>query len=326
MKMQLPPIGGVRKVLKQNAQQSGGTTIAEIGNNTVTLEQLAALIFNLLTNAGTVNTGGQGQSAVLIPGPGLGGGGSLIGNVPLYLTAPISPYSLEDGSVDNDVGMIVPGPAGPRGPQGIPGQFLMPEDGADGDWGPPGAQGPAGATGATGPQGPAGTGTGSGGTGTLMMFVPEDPTDNDVGFLVPGPQGVQGPIGATGPQGPAGSGSGSSAGLTMWIPEDTSYEDHIPNSPPASLTLPYLGIFSTLAFLATASITASGPKASLTMVIASALNIVSSGSQIAVFDRSCWHIVYTDYARRSYRFAEHAVSSPGNSQGIFSRAGTVGQV
>ena len=27
-----------------------------------------------------------------------------------------------------------------------------------------------------------------------MMFVPEDPTDNDAGFLVPGPQGVQGPI------------------------------------------------------------------------------------------------------------------------------------
>ena len=70
MKMQLPPIGGVRKVLKQNAQQSGGTTIAEIGNNTVTLEQLAALIFNLLTNAGTIDTGGQGQSAVLIPALG----------------------------------------------------------------------------------------------------------------------------------------------------------------------------------------------------------------------------------------------------------------
>jgi hypothetical protein len=166
-KVQLPVIGGIRKVIQPGSSSAGGTTIAEIGNNAVTLEQLAALIFNLLTNTGTIDTAGNAPG-VLIPGAGLSGGGVLTGNVPIYLTAPIPALLAEDGQ-DGDVGP--PGPRGATGAQGIPGAFLLAEDGQDGDIGPPGA---AGATGATGPQGPAGSGTGSGGMGTLMMFVPEE--------------------------------------------------------------------------------------------------------------------------------------------------------
>jgi hypothetical protein len=97
MKMQLPPIGGVRKVLKTSTQQGSGTTIAEVGSGTVTLAQLAALIQNILNNNNNVVGNGPPPPATLVVGPGLSGGGVLTGNVPLNLTAPISPYSLEDG-------------------------------------------------------------------------------------------------------------------------------------------------------------------------------------------------------------------------------------
>ena len=227
MKMQLPPIGGVRKVLKTQTGASG-TTIAEFGNNTITLEQLAAAILNLLTNTNSIVTGQQ-NAGVLVPGPGLAGGGVLTGNVPIRLTAPISPYSLEDGSVDNDAGIIIPGPVGPRGPQGIPGQFLMPDDGADGDWGPPGAAGAVGATGATGATGP--SGSGSGGMSLYIPYSLEDGSvDNDAGYFVPGPIGPQGATGATGAAG-SGSASGGTSGLQIWIPDDIQTDEEIYRGP-----------------------------------------------------------------------------------------------
>jgi hypothetical protein len=196
-KVQLPVIGGVRKVIQVPGAASAGTTIAEVGSGTVTLAQLAAAINNILNNTGTTTPpGNTAPSASLVLGPGLSGGGVLIGNVPLRLTAPI--------------------PA------------LLAEDGADGDLGPPGPPGPTGAVGATGPQGPAGTGTGgSGGMGTLMMFVPEDTSYDD--FLIPGPPGAAGAVGATGATGPAGTGSGGggTGALQLWIPDDTSYDDQV---------------------------------------------------------------------------------------------------
>ncbi len=211
--MQLPPIGGVRKVLKTQTGQSG-TTIAEFGNNTITLEQLAAAILNLLTNTNSIVTGQQ-NAGVLVPGPGLAGGGVLTGNVPIRLTAPISPYSLEDGSVDNDAGMVIPGPPGPRGIAGPSGQFMIPEDGADGDWLP----GPQGVMGSQGPQGVPGTsGTGSG--GGMTIYLTEDATDNDAGYLVPGPIGPQGATGATGATGASGLGSGTAIGYYPYSMED----------------------------------------------------------------------------------------------------------
>jgi len=206
-KFQAPVLGGFRKMITL-PPTTVGTTIAEIGAGTITLSQLAAAINNILTGTGTTTTGAA-QAANLVVGPGLTGGGALVGNVPLRITAPI-PWGMIDDGADGDQGPQ--GVPGPRGLQGVPGQFLMPEDGQDGDWGPPGAAGAVGATGATGPQGPqgpAGTGTGSGGTGTLMMFVPEDTSYDDL-LPIPGavgPRGLQGLPGAA------------------LIAEDTSYED-----------------------------------------------------------------------------------------------------
>jgi hypothetical protein len=219
-KVQVPVMGGFRKVIYPGAGQSVGTTIAEVGSGVITLAQLAAAINNILTGTGTTTTG-SAQAANLVVGPGLAGGGTLVGNVPLRLTAPIPWFGDAEQGDEGERGP--PGIQGPRGLQGIPGQFLMPEDGQDGDWGPPGAAGAVGATGPQGPQGPqgpAGTGTGSGGTGTLMMFVPEDASYDD---LLP----IPGPAGAVGPQGPAGSGT-----LAMFIPEDPNFEDMPPSAGP----------------------------------------------------------------------------------------------
>lgn len=199
-KFQAPVIGGFRKMITL-PNVPVGTTIAEVGSGTITLTQLAAAINNILQGSSSVTTGAGSTPANLVLGPGLAGGGTLIGNVPLRLTAPI--------------------------PWGIM------EDGADGDMGPPGPAGAVGATGPQGPQGPAGTGTGSGGAGSLMLWIPEDTSYDD--FLIPGPPGAAGAVGATGatgpqgPQGPAGSGTGSGGtGTIMFmVPDDAPYDDPI---------------------------------------------------------------------------------------------------
>jgi len=214
-KFQAPVLGGFRKMITL-PPTTVGTTIAEIGAGTITLSQLAAAINNILTGSGTTTTG-TANAANLVVGPGLTGGGPLVGNVPLRITAPI-PWGMIDDGVDGDPG--AQGPQGPRGLQGVPGQFLMPEDGQDGDWGPPGAAGAVGATGAQGPQGPAGSGTGSGGTGTLMMFIPDDHSYDDV-LAMPGPTGPQGATGLTGATGAA------AAGGAYFVADDQTSDDGI---------------------------------------------------------------------------------------------------
>ncbi len=223
-KFQIPTIGGIRKVI-HGPSTGVGTTIAEVGSGTITLEQLAAAISNILQNAGTIQTGQQ-NAGVLVPGPGLSGGGVLVGNVPIRLTAPIPWFDAGDGGADGDPGP--PGVAGAKGATGNtggtgpigpvgPAVFFLADDGDPGDLGPPG---PPGLPGPIGPQGPPGFG--------------EDGADGDT---IPGPPGPQGATGPQGPQGPAGTGTGSggTGTLTMWIPEDASYEDHIPNSSPPTL-------------------------------------------------------------------------------------------
>lgn len=108
-----------------------GTTIAEFGSNTVSLATLAALISQLQSQQQNTGGGniGNGSEGTLVPGPGLAGGGVLIGNVPIRLVAPI-PWGLEGGGgEDGDSGP--PGVAGAKGATGGPG--------ATGATGPPGA-------------------------------------------------------------------------------------------------------------------------------------------------------------------------------------------
>ena len=189
-KFQVPTIGGIRKVI-HGPSTGVGTTIAEVGSGTITLEQLAAAILNILTNTSSIVTGQQ-NAGVLVPGPGLSGGGVLIGNVPIRLTAPIPWFDAGDGGADGDPGPPgVAGAKGATGAQGPIGPVFFPEDGIEGDIGPQGIQGKqgnVGTTGGAGPQGPPGFG--------------EDGADGDT---VPGPPGPQGASGAPGGQGVAGA-------------------------------------------------------------------------------------------------------------------------
>jgi hypothetical protein len=136
MKIQLPSIGGLRKVIKvPGGNVAVGTTISELGSGTVSLAQLAAIITQVQaqqTNTGGGNIG-DGTEAVLVPGSGLSGGGAMLGSVPIRLTAPVPWFDDAGGGGDGD-----PGPPGPSGSQGIAGVA-----------GPPGAAGAAGPPGAT---------------------------------------------------------------------------------------------------------------------------------------------------------------------------------
>jgi hypothetical protein len=167
-KTQVPSVGGIRKMLIPGTT-AVGTTIAELGSNTVTLAQLAALI---ATATPPPNTGGgnigTGNEATLTPGPGLSGGGVMVGNVPIRLTAPIPWFDDAGGGGDGDPGP--PGVAGMNGATGAQGPlgpaiFMAADDGVDGDSGPPGSAGVAGVAGAAGPAGPPGP------TGTSLVYV-----------------------------------------------------------------------------------------------------------------------------------------------------------
>ena len=168
------------------AEKGVGTTLRKWGSGTISLEQLAAAILNILTNTQSIVTGQQ-SAGVLVPGPGLSGGGVLVGNVPIRLTAPPIPWFDSDGGGGN-------GDSGPPGQPGVAGIA-----------GTPGVQGPGGAlplcsaflmmarTGTyswflaqSARQGPPGTtgasGTGSGGGASLYIpYSMEDGSvDNDM--------------------------------------------------------------------------------------------------------------------------------------------------
>lgn len=134
-----------------------------MGSSTVTLATLSALISQ--SQEQQKNTGGgnigTGNEAVLKVGPGLSGGGPLLGTVLLNLTAPI-PWGLDDGGGGGDGDAGPPGQRGVNGANGAtggvgptgPAIFMAADEGQDGDSGP---MGPAGAIGLTGATGPAGT-------------------------------------------------------------------------------------------------------------------------------------------------------------------------
>lgn len=170
-KIQVPVLGGLRKKVTVGSQQSAinpGTTIAEFANQSITLAQLRAA---LGLPAGNITSGG-GAPGSLTVGPGLTGGGPLIGNVPLNLTAPIPVYFPEDG-MDGDQGPPgIPGIAGTKGERGPPGEDgWWGDDGTPGTPGVAGAAGPAGAAGASGPIGPPGD-DGTWGADTIIQYQP----------------------------------------------------------------------------------------------------------------------------------------------------------
>ncbi len=155
-KYQVPTVGGIRKVIRTQPQTSA-TTIAGLEGLTVTLDQLAAIITQI--QAQQVNNGGgnigDGTEAFLQPGPGLAGGGPMLGTVQIRLIAPIPALLAEDGQ-DGDPGP--PGLVGARGVTGAqgpvgPAAFLEADEGPEGERGPPGGVGPAGTNGTNGAAG-----------------------------------------------------------------------------------------------------------------------------------------------------------------------------
>lgn len=186
-KVQVPVVGGIRKVVSVDAAAAAaGTTIAEFGATVVTLAQLKAAL-GIVTKPNTV--GGSSAGGALVVGPGLSGGGQLVGAVPLQLSAPI-PFMMGDdsgGGGDGDPGP--PGRDGPAGPTGGLGPMgpavLFIDEGPEGEQGFPGAPGPSG--GPIGPQGPAGA---AGASAPIIWLPGEDGQDGDIG--PPGPQGAGG--------------------------------------------------------------------------------------------------------------------------------------
>ena len=78
MKFQVPTVGGIRKVIRPGSTASSATTIAGLEGTTLTLAQLATLLANL-TNTGGGNIGTGAEAAISV-GPGLAGGGPLVGS------------------------------------------------------------------------------------------------------------------------------------------------------------------------------------------------------------------------------------------------------
>ena len=163
-KIQVPVVGGLRKTVTVLESGDEGTTIQGLAGQTVTLAQLAALVAPYVTNSSSSSTaggnigGGNGNSIAL--GPGLSGGGALVGAVPINLIAPIPAWIFEDG--DDGGGVSAPGAAGAPGINGVgapgpagPAIYLNAEDGEDGMWAIPGKAGTNGTNGVGSP-GPAG--------------------------------------------------------------------------------------------------------------------------------------------------------------------------
>ena len=133
-KIQVPAIGGLRKVVKIPTT-TAGTTIAEYGSGTITLAQLKAALGVTTTSSAGGNVGA--------PGSGNTGATSSGSNAPI----PVFLFS-DDGEGDGG-GSTVPGPPGAAGPSGAggpagPAVYLEAEPGEDGIWAIPGPQGPAG--------------------------------------------------------------------------------------------------------------------------------------------------------------------------------------
>lgn len=128
-KIQVPVVGGLRKVVTVSNVANTGTTLAGYAGQTLSIGQLATLLSGYFTAAsapstGNIGGGGGSSSASIALGPGLAGGGALVGAVPIRLDAP-RPFILDEA----DDPIPIPGPPGPQGMQGVPGQMVfIPQD------------------------------------------------------------------------------------------------------------------------------------------------------------------------------------------------------
>jgi hypothetical protein len=178
---QVGTIGGIRKMISTGSEQTG-TLITDIGPNNVSIAQLRTLLGIPQPGAGP-NPGTP--SAAISLGPGLSGGGPVVGVVPIRLdTLPSVLFDVGggEGAGGGTEGFMIPGPAGARG---LPGQavFYIAEDGEEGMMGAPApiVRGPQGLQGQPG----------------------FDGADGEDALMVPGIQGLQGIQGIPGSSGAA---------------------------------------------------------------------------------------------------------------------------
>lgn len=100
-KVQVPVVGGIRKVIQVGGGNTAvGTTIQEFGSAVVSLAQLKVALGIVTPAAGSGN--GAGAVASLTPGPGLVGGGPVIGNVPLRLLQLTPPVVWNEALLPDD--------------------------------------------------------------------------------------------------------------------------------------------------------------------------------------------------------------------------------
>lgn len=100
-KVQVPVLGGLRKVIQIPTSQNVGTTIQEFGSQVVSLAQLKAAL-GITGSTVPATAGGSLGGASLIVGPGLSGGGVLTGAVNLSLLQPIPPVIWNDALLPDD--------------------------------------------------------------------------------------------------------------------------------------------------------------------------------------------------------------------------------
>ena len=171
-KTQVPSVGGIRKMLIPQSA-SALTTITAVLQQVI--DAIAVLQTPVNTGGGNIGSGSGGSLAL---GPGLAGGGPIVGNVPIRLTQP--PALIAEDGAEGDMGLQ--GVPGQRGLQGIPGQPWFGEDGVDGDQGIPGVQGLQGIQGIQGPPGTSGTGSA---VPIPLQLFDDDQVDNDTFGVLP---------------------------------------------------------------------------------------------------------------------------------------------
>jgi hypothetical protein len=168
-KIQVPSVGGLRKVIAGTAA-STATTISGLEGQSITLQQLALAL-------GTVPVVSSGTSA-----PAAGGGGSLANPV-----VKIPPFPFIINEEGGDDGYIIPGPAGRNGiigSNGSPGTtVVLTPDEYDDPVIIPGSRGPSGTNGTSGSPG-------------LTVVLTPDEYDDPV--IIPGTRGAAGTNGANG--------------------------------------------------------------------------------------------------------------------------------
>lgn len=190
--------GGLQKAitLPDGTGQTQGTQIAGFAGQILTIDQLKTLLGLNQPNTQTPPGGsssGSGAAAIAL-GPGLAGGGTLLGNVRINL--------LDPGRVlvdePSDEQLLIPGPVGMRGQQGPVGQggpavYLTDDNTPEEPLVVPGPRGIQGLVGPTGPQGPAG----SGGAASPVYLYEDAPSDEPIYFGAPQRPGL--PIGFANP-------------------------------------------------------------------------------------------------------------------------------